>query len=593
MKTRRRLIQRTFSMELTPDKLLAGLLAPLFALRGEHDLGIGDVGALREFVDWAADHGFGVVQLLPINETGNDNSPYNAISSVALDPPTIEITPEALPDLTAEDIAEVTRDVDLDVLRAGPVAYGLVKGMKLKLLERAYANFQAGPAKKNDKRARAFRTFRREQAAWLDRYASFRTLMEENSGTERWDFWPKEQQTYARAMEWVETQPVARRKALASRARFFMYVQWIAWQQWLAVRAHAESRGVALMGDIPFGVSYFSADVWAEGELFDHKWCGGAPPERVFEADPFTMKWGQNWGIPLYTWDLHRKQDFAWWRQRVAKVREVFHLFRIDHILGFYRIYSFPWRPDFNAEFLPLSEEEAKLRTGGHLPHFTPNTDETPEGKAANCAAGEEFLEVLLEECGEFRLIGEDLGEVPDYVRPNLDQLKIAGFKIPIWENKPGTQDMIPGKDYQRLGVTTYATHDFEPLRATWEGWMAKIAAAEIGGPETHAARDRAWWEVRRLASWAGFEVPRITEYTDEVHEQLLRGLHATNAWLAITMITDLFASTQRFNVPGAVSESNWSQRLGRSISEWRKDAAREEKLTRFKKMLQETGRAS
>src|ERR1700679_4193205 len=89
-------------MDLTPEKPLAGLLTPLFALRGQNDLGIGDVGALREMVDWAAAHQFRVLQLLPVNETGNDNSPYNAISSVALEPSTIEITPEALPDRSGE-----------------------------------------------------------------------------------------------------------------------------------------------------------------------------------------------------------------------------------------------------------------------------------------------------------------------------------------------------------------------------------------------------------------------------------------------------------------------------------------------------------
>ena len=100
-------------MELTPDRPLAGLLAPLFALRGKDDLGVGDVGALREFVEWAAAQGFTVVQLLPVNETGNDNSPYNAISSVAIEPTTIEITPAAVPDLSAEEIEEITRGIDL------------------------------------------------------------------------------------------------------------------------------------------------------------------------------------------------------------------------------------------------------------------------------------------------------------------------------------------------------------------------------------------------------------------------------------------------------------------------------------------------
>src|ERR1700742_2002568 len=100
-------------MELSPDQKLAGLLAPLFALRGPNDLGIGDIGALRDFIDWSAEQGFRVVQLLPVNETGNDHSPYNAISSVALDPTTIEITPEALPDLSEEEYAEIAAAADV------------------------------------------------------------------------------------------------------------------------------------------------------------------------------------------------------------------------------------------------------------------------------------------------------------------------------------------------------------------------------------------------------------------------------------------------------------------------------------------------
>ena len=146
-------------MDLTPDQKLAGLLAPLFALRGKNDLGVGDVGALREFIDWSAAQGFRVVQLLPVNETGNDNSPYNAISSVALEPTTIEMTPEALPDLSAEDIAAVTAEVDLAKLAEGPVAYPLVKALKWKLLGRAFENFLARSWKRNDRRARAFRAF--------------------------------------------------------------------------------------------------------------------------------------------------------------------------------------------------------------------------------------------------------------------------------------------------------------------------------------------------------------------------------------------------------------------------------------------------
>ncbi len=577
-------------MDLTPDHKLAGLLAPLFALRGKNDFGVGDVGALREFIDWSAEHGFRVVQLLPVNETGNDNSPYNAISSVALEPTTIEITPEALPGLTAPEIAEIAAGVDLGVLSAGPVAYPLVKELKRQLLRRAFENFLAHSWRRNDRRARAFRAFVKDEAAWLENYSLFRVLIDENGGTECWDSWPLEQQSPAAARAWCAAQKPAKRQAIEQALRFASFVQWIAWGQWQAIKAYADAQGVALMGDIPFGVSYYSADVWARPEVFDHQWCGGCPPERIMVVDPFTYKWGQNWGIPLYHWAVERERGFAWWRQRVRQVRACFHLFRIDHILGFFRIYGFPWRPQYNAEFLLLSEEEAKARTGGELPHFIQYEDDTEAHKVANCAQGEEVLKVLLEECGQYRLIGEDLGVVPDYVRPCLTRLGIAGFKIPYWEHEPDGE-MTPGAAYQRLSVTTYATHDFEPVRASWEHWMARIEAAEKGGPETHAARDAAWRDARRLAGWAGFEVPQITPYNDAVHETLIRGLFTSNSWMALYMITDLFATSQRFNVPGAISESNWSQRLAQPVAQWSTDPALVAKMERVRAILRETGR--
>ncbi len=578
-------------MTLHPDEKIAGVLTPLFALRGTSDLGIGDVGALRDFLKWSRAAGFRVVQLLPINETGSDHSPYNAISSVALDPTTIETTPGALADLTAADFAAATAHVDLHALGAGAVAYSIVKPLKRALLRKAFARFTGTSWKKNDARARRFRAFTRSEAAWLDAYALFRVLMDESEAGERWDVWPEEQRTFSSAQKWLAAQTAAQRREIADKMRFAMWVQWIAATQWAALRAEADDLGVALMGDIPFGVSYYSADVWADREIFDHRWSGGAPPERVFETDPFTHKWGQNWGVPLYDWAELRKRNFDWWRQRVEKVREIFHLFRIDHILGFYRIYSFPWRPALNAEFLPLTPEEAQARTGGDLPHFRPHEDDTPEHRASNRAQGEELLRVLTEVCGEHTLIGEDLGIVPEYVRPSLLALGIAGFRVPQWELESDGR-LIPGELYDRLSVATYATHDHPPLHVMWETWMHTIEAA-IHDPEKLAEkRDSAWWEARRLAAWCGFGVPEIAPFAT-VHERLLAGLFRANSWIAICMITDLFGTVQRFNVPGAVADTNWSSRLDLPVSKWQDDAAISAKMHAITALLAASDRAA
>src|ERR1700746_644305 len=124
-------------LNLSPEKKIAGVLVPLFALRGQNDLGIGAPGALREFIDWVAQIGFKLVQLLPINETGADNSPYNAISAMAIEPTTLHLAPNSPLDLTREDFHALLSNVDLQNLRLGGVKYRHVKELRQRLLEKA------------------------------------------------------------------------------------------------------------------------------------------------------------------------------------------------------------------------------------------------------------------------------------------------------------------------------------------------------------------------------------------------------------------------------------------------------------------------
>ena len=577
-------------MELRPDRKLSGVLAPLFALRGKRDFGVGDVAALREAVDWAAEQGLGVFQVLPINETGSDNSPYNAISSVALDPLTVEISAERLPELSEAEIGEAVNAAFGGeggriggVGMEGPVRYEVVKPLKRGLLKRAFERFQKGSWKHMDERARAFKAWTEGEQAWLEGYCMFRVLMEEH-GSEHWDRWPADHRSLESTRGWLNGQKEAVRLAWEERLREAAFLQWVAWEQWVEMKVYAEKKGVALMGDVPFGVSYHSADVFGLPEIFDLRWSCGAPPEPAFQQDAFTRNWGQNWGVPLYRWDVLEARNYDWWRQRVRKVREVFHLFRIDHALGFFRVYSFPWRPDQNAAFAELFREEASTRTGGVLPHFIEHDDDTEEHKAANRVHGERILRVLLEETGPYRLIAEDLGTVPDYVRPTLRSLEVAGFKVPIWELDWDTS-LVGGMHYDRFSVATYATHDHPPLRSMWERWMELIAAGESGRAEDAAVRDWVWWEVRRLGRWAGFEVPCILPF-EQVHEPLLRGLLASNSWLAISMVTDFFGTTQRFNLPGAVTDSNWSERVELPVAQWREDGVLAARMARLREAL-------
>jgi 4-alpha-glucanotransferase len=573
---------------LSEDRRIAGVLTPLFALRSARDLGCGDLGSLREFIGWAAEAGFHCVQLLPVNETGADHSPYNAISSVALEPTTLDLT--AVPDLASAELAAVAEQYGAESLRDGPVRWQEVKALKHVALRRAFTAFNEQPSGANDPRAREFARFIEAEASWLESYALFRVFVE-RQGSEQWDQWPQSLGSFESARAWLAAQPAAFRVEFEQDVLYYKYVQWLAFTQWREVKAFADQQGVVLMGDIPFGVSYYSADVWAAPELFDHQWSGGAPPEPAFWGDDFVRRWGQNWGVPLYRWAAHRAQGFAWWRQRARQVAEGFHLFRIDHVLGFYRIYGFPWRPQRNAEFIPLTDEEAMERTGGELPHYLEHADDSPEHKAANRAQGEELLRMLQEEVGPHALVGEDLGTVPDYVRPSLLSLGIPGFKVPQWETDPAREPerhLIAGRDYPRCSIATYATHDHDPLRMMWMRWMNAIEAA-LHDPHTHAlvdARDQAWRDARQLASWAGFEIPRILPFED-VHESFLRALFQSNSWLAVVMITDLLGTEQRFNVPGSVADSNWSARLPAG---WM--ARYSPQITRAQELIRETARA-
>src|SRR5205814_9235191 len=215
-------------MNLSPEQKIAGVLAPLFALRTETDLGIGDLEALRQFINWAAGIGFKLVQLLPINEMGADHSPYNAISAVALEPTTLHLAPGSPEDLSQEDFDAALREIDLVKLRKGAVKHDRVRRLKMALLERAYRRF----LQRKEEETADFNAFCETEAAWLNDYAFFRALMEENGGRETWDQWREEHRRAEAAREWLGEQAAEVRERFSKRESFFKYVQWVAFDQW-------------------------------------------------------------------------------------------------------------------------------------------------------------------------------------------------------------------------------------------------------------------------------------------------------------------------------------------------------------------------
>src|SRR5262249_8478900 len=205
-------------MQLTAEKKIAGILAPLFGLRSDNDLGIGDVEVLREFIDWAAEIGFKLVQMLPINEMGHDNSPYNAISAMAIELTTLHLAPGSPEELTRADYERLLGQADLAKLRHGSVKYELVKKLKRGLLERAFANFSGSATRI---RQGKFQQFCEREGSWLNDYAFFRTLVEENGDNEAWDKWPLEQRQNSSAHRWLEKQPTKKQTQFRDREKFF------------------------------------------------------------------------------------------------------------------------------------------------------------------------------------------------------------------------------------------------------------------------------------------------------------------------------------------------------------------------------------
>jgi len=552
-------------------KRCAGILLPAFSPRRKGDLGIGDTLALREWVDWAAEHQVGFLQLLPINENGADECPYSAISSIALDPIYLAIEVAEIPGLSAAEIANAR--LNLAAARASRlVEYPSVRAAKRTLLELAWSRFdEASPALREE-----CSRFAREEAKWLDDYCLFRWLMECHGESRTWDHWPESCQTPEKARSFLAEHRALDATAVTYRLGYYAFVQWLCFRQWRALRAHADSRGVKLMGDVPIGVSWHSSDAFFGRDSFHLDWWGGSPPESMFVHDRFLQQWGQNWGIPLYRWDEMEAQGFPWWKQRIHSLTEIFRIFRIDHILGFYRIYAFPWRPEHNAEFAHLNHEQAAAITGGRLPRWFMRPDDTADNKAANRHDGDVRLRAIVEAAGTNEIVAEDLGWVPDYVRPHLAKLGIAGFRIPHWDcNAQGHP--LRGNAFPECSFATYSTHDHDPLGAVWNACHSATNRHHghySNREEADAARD-ANHSLSILAEFADIPIPANglwPRFTEGIQWRLIKVLFASHSRYVALVVTELFGLEDRINRPGTHGGENWRFRLPWSLTEIRAD---------------------
>ena len=547
-------------------KRTAGILLPAFSPRRDGDLGIGDTLALREWIDWAAEHHVGFIQLLPINENGADESPYSAISSTALDPIYLALDAGEIPGLSDTDVSKARAQLG-EAQQAKLVDYPVVRRVKRTLLELAWSRFGEAEALMIEE----FDQFKREESEWLDDYCVFRYLMEVHGESLTWDRWPESCKTPEKARDFLKRLRKAEVAMVDQRLGYFAFAQWLCFRQWKALRAHADLRGVKLMGDVPIGISWHSSDVFFDQKEFHLDWCGGSPSEGMGQSDPFFQQWGQNWGIPLYRWDHMAENGYRWWKTRIKRLTTFFDIFRLDHILGFYRIYAFPWSPSRNHEFIGLNHDEAAAINGGRLPRWTLRPDDTMENKEANRADGDPRLRAIVEAAGNAEIIAEDLGWVPEYVRPHLAELGIAGFRIPHWDcNEYGHP--TPGNFFPENSFATYSTHDHDPVNGIWRGCLRVIQQHQENptdqtGMWVHGAHNA----LRILSEFAGIPIPTNAPwppYTEGIRLRLIKALLSSNSRYATLMVTELFGLDERINHPGTTGGQNWRFRMPWTLEE-------------------------
>jgi len=306
----------------------AGVAMPVFSLRTSKSLGVGEFADLIPFADWAGEAGLKLIQILPINDTTTshdwtDSYPYSAISVFALHPLYLRIEDIDLPvsgDFTANLSAARER---LNVLPQ--VDYESVMAVKSSLARQIYAQHR-----KSITCSPRFTDFFVANAGWVAPYAVF-CLMRDRHGTadfSRWGEWAKYDEAKVAAMidpqhpDWPEI-------------AYHIWLQSELDLQLTAAVGHLHSRGLALKGDLPIGIDRQSVDAWSAPQLFKMDAQAGAPP------DAFAIK-GQNWGFPTYNWEVMREDNYAWWRSRFRHLSRYFDAYRIDHILGFFRIWQVP-----------------------------------------------------------------------------------------------------------------------------------------------------------------------------------------------------------------------------------------------------------
>jgi len=490
----------------------AGVLMPLFSAASSSGWGIGEFGDVATLATWLSSAGFNRLMLLPLGAmAAGQSSPYSAMSAMALDP--IYIGLARLDDFVRLGGAAVLgfeARMNLEAARARlSVGYENVRRAKDDALRKSFDRFVSDEWGAQTQRAAALSGYIARERAWLDDYALYCAISEELH-TPRWRDWPAPlRDRDGRALDEA-------RHLLARDIIRHQYVQWVAESEWQHARAAAREAGVALFGDLTFAVETDSVDVWTRQEEFALDVSAGAPPDAFSET-------GQDWQLPMYRWETIAASDYAWLRQRAQRMAALFDGIRVDHVVGFYRTYGKPAEGD---------------------PFFL------PAGEADQLRQGEAIMRLMLESGA--MIIAEDLGTVPDFVRVSLAGLGIPGSKVLRWERgwDAPAQPFIDPRSFPSVSATMTSTHDTEPLAVWWE----------------NSSREDRVETIRLLLTLDDFQRRGVSNpdqpWNDALRDALLEIAYRSGSSEVFVTMQDMFGWRDRINVPGLISDTNWTWRL-------------------------------
>lgn len=467
-----------------------GICMPLFSLHSLKSSGLGEFLDLKFMIDWCKDVGMDVLQLLPLNECHPyDPSPYNALSSCALD--YIYISLHKLPYLEKDEEMQKLLNAFDKYKNYPEIAYVEIRKDKLFFLEKYFHKYFSFFEKEE-----AFHTFAK-QNEWIKEYAAYKILKNLNT-LKPWPEWT------------INTEKNLLLHKNKSKLEFYTLLQYLAYGQMMEVKKYASCQGVFLKGDIPIAVSPDSADVYFNQEFFDLDYVMGIPPDDI---SPF----GDKWGFYMFNWKKMKESNFFWWQRRLSLTANIYHMYRVDHAAGFFRLWAIPYHETSDHGF------------------FLPKDPSLWEN------LGREHFKMLIN-ASPLLPLAEDLGLIPPFVYTVLKELGISGTKILRWQKKDP-------KKFDPISITTVSTHDTETLHQWWQN------------KENEAAEFAALWGM-----------PYEAEFTKKLRKLMLIQAHHSASLFHINLLPEYLAffdelihdnpEKERINHAGSMSKTNWSYRL-------------------------------